>query len=448
MYPYQIGPHPKKGQSMDFSVRTIRLDSSPREGGLWCGPEGLTLAGHPLLEKTENGFAPAALPEIQRTFDHVFGETAPYDASIYLGGLSSVARSLNKGDLPLAMIGSVLLKLPDLPQAAPKRKLAFDDTQPRNDNGRWTSGVREEAKSPITIQAEATAGVEETAARLAPRVLMLLGRLARVLPGPVALAAGVLIPTNDSNIHSGEFPGFQGLHYRSDEGVVTISRLNAAGNIETLYRGFPDANGFYRDDKGLIIGRNVGTAVLFDNESLSDLTAKSPETATETPPPTPETTPDQDDDEPKVCPAPTTENTAGRSARSLAYQTQITGLPEGWDVLYHGVRYDGCDDLTKDMEEAKSRMGGYLVNLSDDELRESKYYYKTMDQARRQSEAATDRDVDWYFAEKRFSDFFEGEFVKYPNIHVHQEDPVMKIFLDWMTALTRSEKHPTTLKYH
>jgi hypothetical protein len=340
---------------------------------------------------------------------------------------------LNKGDLPLAMIGSVLLKLPDMPQAAPERKLAFDDSQPRDDNGRWTNGAGE-AKAPVAIQAEATAGVEEATARLGPRVIMLLGRLARILPGPVALAAGVLIPTNDSNIHSGEFPGFQGLHYRSDEGVVTISRLDAAGDIETLYHGFPDANGFYRDDKGLIIGRNVGTAVLFDNESLSDLTTKSPATATEIPPPTPEITPDQDSDEPKVCPAPTPENTAGRSARSLAYQTQITGLPEGWDVLYHGVRYDGCDEPTKDMQ--------------DDELRESKYYYKTMDQARRQSAAATDRDVDWYFAEKRFSDFFEVEFAKYPNIHVHQEDPVMKIFLDWMTALTSSKKHPTTLKFH
>jgi hypothetical protein len=101
-----------------------------------------------------------------------------------------------------------------------------------------------------------------------------------------------------------------------------------------------------------------------------------------------------------------------------------------WDVLYHSVRYDGCDALTKDMQEAKGLMGGYLINLSDKKLRESDYYYRTMDQARRQSAAAGNRDVDWYFAEKRFSDFFGAEFAKYPNIHVHQEDPVMKIFVD------------------
>ena len=420
---------------MEFSVRTIRLDSSPRGRGLWCGPEELTLAGHPLLEKTNRGFAPVELSEIQRAFDRTFGEDARHDARNYLPGLAGVARSLNKGDLPLAMIGSVLLKLPDIPQAAPETKLAFDDTQPRDDDGRWTSGVTEDAKSPIAIQAEATAGVEEaTVEGIAPRVLMLLGRLARILPGPVALAAGVLIPTNESNIHSGEFPGFEGLHYRSDEGVVTISRLDAAGNIETLYHGFPDADGFYHDDQGEIIGQHVGTGVMFDNEALADFAAK-PSAATTGGAIEPASM--QADDGPKVCPDPTPENINRRSQRSLAYQSQITGLPYGFDVAYLGVRFDGCDEQTGRMIEAKGLGTDWMLNWPPEKLYQSKFYLRMMRQAERQNAASNGRGDDYYFASERAARFFGEEFRKagYTNIVVHHVEAIMKMikrYLGWL----------------
>ncbi len=427
---------------MEFSVRTIRLDSSPREGGLWCSTEGLTLAGRPLLEKTENGFAPASLPEIQRTFDHVFGKTVQSDASIYLGGLSSVARSLNKGDLPLAMIGSVLLKLPDLPQAAPERKLAFNDSQPRDHNGRWTNNVGEEARSPAAAEAEETTPTEAataseevaeetTAAELAPETIGLIARLVGILSGPVALAAATLIPTNKSNIHSGEFPDFPRMNYSSDEGVVTISRLDAAGNIETLYHGFPDAQGFYHDN-GYVVGQQIGTGIMFDNEALADFATRASTTVADSEP-DPASTSEDDDD--KACPTPTPENINGRSNRSLAYQQQITGLPRGLDINYLGVRFDGCDDDTGRMMEAKGLGMDWMLNWPPDKLYQSKFYLRMMRQAGRQNDASEGRGDDYYFASKRMADFFGGKFNEagYKNITVHQVDAIVKKIVTWLS---------------
>jgi hypothetical protein len=57
-----------------------------------------------------------ALPELQAALDDAYGATPQLDARNYLPGLNGIARSLDKGDLALAMIGSVLLKLPDIPE--------------------------------------------------------------------------------------------------------------------------------------------------------------------------------------------------------------------------------------------------------------------------------------------------------------------------------------------
>jgi hypothetical protein len=360
-------------------------------------------------------------------------------------GLNGIAGSLNKGDLALAMIGSVLLKLPDLPESNVRK---YSDEQARDSNGRWTQGAEGEAKQPspvgvepketpslAPVEAEAAGAAEEgLIARLAPRVLSLLGDLAGAIAFPVAVAAGVLIPTNRSNIHSGDLPGFPELSYRSDEGMVTISRLDAAGNVERLYEGGPDKDGFYRDADGQVIGRQIGTGMLFEKDALAELTAepaKPPQIGTDAVLDS-DAAPASDDDEPKVCPPPTKEDITKRSARALAYQNQITGLPIGWDILYNGVRYDGCDQFTQRMLEAKGLMGGYLPKLSDKQLREDDFYTDIMKQGRRQNDAAADRSVDWYFADERFADFFKDEFKNagYSNITVHYREAIVKKFED------------------
>ena len=62
-----------------------------------------------------------------------------------------------------------------------------------------------------------------------------------------------------------------------------------------------------------------------------------------------------------------------------------------------------------------------------------------MNQGRRQNDAVTDRSVDWYFADKRFADFFTDEFAKagYSKITVHYREAIKKKFED-CTALVKN----------
>jgi hypothetical protein len=434
---------------MNWPVRIVRLASGPQEEGLWCSPEGLSLTGRPLLQKKENSLQPKALPELQAALDDAYGATPRLDARNYLPGLNGIARSLNKGDLALAMIGSVLLKLPDIPEANTRK---YSDEQARDSNGRWTQGAEgdtrqsppievepKESPSLAPVEAEAAGEAEEGAVpRLAPRVLGLLGDLAGVIAFPVAVAAGVLIPTNRSNIYSGDLPGFPELSYRSDEGMVTISCLDSTGKVQHLYQGFPDADGFYHDDDGHIIGQRVGTGVLFDNEALTDFAVKAglaPDPAGGDPSKDPP--PAASDDQPESCPAPTPENIKGRSKRSLAYQSQITGLPPGLDVNLNGVRFDGCDTATARMIEAKGLGMEWMLNWPKEKLYQSKFYQRMMRQAGRQNNASAGRGDDYYFASKRMADFFSNEFSQkgYSNIKVHYVEALVKKIVNWLRQM-------------
>jgi RHS repeat-associated protein len=87
------------------------------------------------------------------------------------------------------------------------------------------------------------------------------------------------------------------------------------------------------------------------------------------------------------------ENTAGRSARSIAYQTQITGRT-GQAFLLNGVEFDGS--LGEALVEAKGPGYGFLLTQSfGDGVLEG-----LLDQAARQVAAAGAREITWYFAEE------------------------------------------------
>jgi hypothetical protein len=433
------------------------LTADPSENGLWCGEEGLSLSRQALLRKTKTGFVPKPLLELQKILDDAYGAENKQDAGELVSGLASVARSLNKGDLPLAMISSVMLKLPEIAAAQPAAK--FDPAQPRDEDGRWTEGAGTEAKqtppiglegerspSLVDLETEATSTAErESIEAIAPRVIGLLGRFAGILSGPIALAVGLLIPTNRSNIHYGDLPGFPGLTFRSDEGVVTLSRLDADGNVENLYHGLPDSDGYYHDEQGHIIGQHVGTGVLFDDDYLGDLSSKPGkvlETNTNNDPTT-DANPASDDEQPKICPAPSVENIAGRSKRAIAYQSQITGLLPGFDMEYRTVRFDGCDEKTGRMMEAKGLGMAWMLDWPRDDLVKSKFYLKMMKQAGEQDIAATGRGDDYYFADNRMATFFEEEFrlAGYTNIKVHHVDAIVKKIEDCMKWIKSNLEH-------
>jgi hypothetical protein len=448
---------------MGWPVRVIRLAENPQEDGLWCGSNGLSLAGRPLVQEDESGFRPRPFAELQTTLDEVYGPAPRLDAKDFLPGLSAVARSLNKGDLPLAMISSVMLKLPDIPAA---RINKYSDEEDRDAHGRWTQGGEGDLEEPspvdttpgeaptaAPVEAEVAGEAEEgVIGRLAPRVLSLLGDFAEAASGPVTVATAVLIPTNSSNIHYIDLPGFPGLSCRSDEGIVTISYLDpATDRIQRLYEGAPDKDGFYHDADGYVIGQRVGASALFDEEALKDFAAKAglaSEPADEEPPSDP--SPAGSDDDQRNCPVPTPENTKGRSRRSVAYQTQITGLPEGWDVVLNGVRFDGCDEETQRMKEAKGLGMEWMLNWPKEKLENSKFYQRMIRQAGRQNEASTGRGDDYYFASQKMADFFSTKFAEkgYSNIRVHHVEAIVKKIAEWLRHIFFKQHSRKTTPIH
>jgi hypothetical protein len=444
----------------------FKLASDPRQPGLACLRDGLTLAGYPLLFDNGEGLSPRPATEIQDVLDAVYGADSGLAADNLMRGLASVARSLSKGDLPLAMIGSVLLRLPDVPNSRtfsktlPERsaKFAYNQAELRDVNGRWTAGaggggpqaavahIRPGAANaalpvtpvflPAVVEgAEVAAEVTEAAApgllaRLGAGALGLLDSLAAVLGKPTRVGEFYLLPNELPDIQGGSIPDAPGLTYDSVDGFVTIFGRDASGKTIPVYQAKPDDHYFYHDDKGLIIGRYTGNAVLFDSEALQEIAedkgvpaAPKPSARVLT-----QITEASDTDQPKFCPPPTPEDIKGRSERSLAYQSQITGLPEGWEIIFRDVRYDGCVESVKHLQEAKGIMGGYLEGLTDDELRDSWPYARIMRQAERQNAGASGYTVDWYFADERFYRVFTKDFnlKHFDNITTHHVEAVVK----------------------
>lgn len=495
---------------MNRNVYCFKLVSDPLELGLSCRRDGVTFGGYPLFQTGSAGLSPRASVEIQSLLDAAYGFDTPIRADDLMPRLTSVARALEKGDLPLAMIGCVLLKLPDIPGSSPlakgaieravrerAAKASFDPAQPRAADGRWTAGSGG-APAPSSTQAqrrptldglpvsphsatppakptpvgpssrgfvatgpESPPGVgPDTAtsdrtftsrpgnpAFLAPPAGAIAGDIAgEGLVGALGGEAGAstlaelapllgvgggavlatLIPTNRSNIVEGKVPDAPGLTYRSDEGVVDIHTLDSNGNPVLVYHGVPDKDGFYYDDEGLIIGRHDGREVLFDTDALMEMAAEKTGLPGGSEPPgdQPPNWLGSKEDRPRFCPPPSPESIKGRSIWSLLYQSQITGLPPGFDVRFNGVRYDGCDEALQHLKEAKARMPRFLTMFSDQRLRQTRFYNRIMRQATRQSYAAVDHYDDWYFADERLAEFFTREFRTFhlDNLIVHHVD--------------------------
>jgi hypothetical protein len=158
-----------------------------------------------------------------------------------------------------------------------------------------------------------------------------------------------------------------------------------------LFEGHVGADGIFRDAAGNTVGRALaGGNVVVDPDALPGIAAEA-ETA---------------QSKPKLCPAPTEENIAGRTERALRYQEQITGLPRGLDVKLNGVRFDGCREADGTMLEAKGP--GYATFIAAPGV--WRQWFKKLrdmkDQMQSQSEAAAGRLVEWHIAEKPVADFF------------------------------------------
>src|SRR5262249_52967219 len=106
-------------------IRMFRLTNEPGGLGLNRSSAGLSLAGVPLLRKTQAGFAARPAPEIAALIKAAYGgDAAP---ALLQSSLGLIARALNSGDLALAAIAAVQTCTRELSREAAVRLANADE---------------------------------------------------------------------------------------------------------------------------------------------------------------------------------------------------------------------------------------------------------------------------------------------------------------------------------
>jgi hypothetical protein len=143
----------------------FRLSNEPGERGLSCTPDGVALAGVPLVRKTQAGFVPRPAGEIASLLKAAYGDR-PMALQSRLG---AIAQALNSGDFAMAMIAAVHTQTPELDAEAAIRlahaedrltKYNYNPDEPRDRQGRWT---RDGSPGPTSITTPAVKADEQTA---------------------------------------------------------------------------------------------------------------------------------------------------------------------------------------------------------------------------------------------------------------------------------------------
>jgi hypothetical protein len=166
---------------MATTIHHFRLASGAGSLGPSWGETGLALAGVSLFRRTDNGFAPRPIDELEALLKAAYQRDL--DAST-VRGLGVAANALNQGDIGRAMIAALHLRLPDLSWEAASRIAKVDERlaksynaeQPRDWRGRWTSeggGAAEfeadpKATKPAPLRSEVSAHQAESGEETEP----------------------------------------------------------------------------------------------------------------------------------------------------------------------------------------------------------------------------------------------------------------------------------------
>jgi hypothetical protein len=107
-------------------IRFQRLAPSGDAGGVSCDADGPAIGPIRLLTKTDSGFAPRPVEELNKVFAFVVGH--PVDCSNLVERLRSVTKAMNEGERAQAVFSTLFLDLPPLTReqaqrAAPAEKL-------------------------------------------------------------------------------------------------------------------------------------------------------------------------------------------------------------------------------------------------------------------------------------------------------------------------------------
>jgi len=139
----------------------FKLADSRHAGcGVYCGEDGLYLAGAPLTERVGRSYRPRPEPEIGALLAAAY-DPAP-ETAVCLRGLRVVAEALQEGNLARAMIAALHLRLGDISEKGIARltraerllKFNFNPAEPRDWHGRWTTEGGEGNIAPASAQGQ------------------------------------------------------------------------------------------------------------------------------------------------------------------------------------------------------------------------------------------------------------------------------------------------------
>jgi hypothetical protein len=414
-------------------ARYFRLHS----GAIECDVDGLRVGSAALLARDAKGsWTRRDGGELNHELSKLYG--LPLDCERKSGALDAVAAALTNGELARAQIGALLLQLPDPPASADaqpdgleKRRLArdlvacgllkadadWDDKHPRTGappNPGWfalTEGATT-ANTPRT-KPSPTTGAPPGDARLAfapaaPTVsaspllaedlsvtaLRALAALAARLSAAAILFDAIFVPSDNHLVEEGRIPGRPDIAYRwahdESERAVTLKVL-IDGQWRTLAVGGAAPNGLIYARDGRVAARVINgpdrrqtlvTTVSALDRAIADLRREDGE---------PIAAPVANDNEPKLCPDPMEEPKTMTSARAnaIAYQEYVSGLRYPLAIFFGGVWFDGCDEPTGNLLDAKAK-NDHIFDLDADNALQSWVYPEKNPaiQMRRQLEVA------------------------------------------------------------
>jgi hypothetical protein len=171
------------------SARGYGLDAPGHPQGVSCDENGPAMGPIRFLVKTAAGFVPRPIEELNVVLSRTFDQ--PIDCTDLWPRLRAVARALDAGNLPRAMIATQLLRLPVLSKAEARRAAALAKAAP--DDPRhpgWPGGTegglggkfrpKEGGADPKIVADQVRRLIKRRALRTALRRLLTFRRLGRI----------------------------------------------------------------------------------------------------------------------------------------------------------------------------------------------------------------------------------------------------------------------------
>jgi hypothetical protein len=181
---------------------------------------------------------------------------------------------------------------------------------------------------PAGTVAAADAAAVSLLGQLPTETIAALTQLAGRMTAATIVFRILFIPSNGSAVVEGNVVNAPDLSYRynRDTGTVQVWQDDDGTGARTLLgTGHIGVDGRFYDDGGRVIGRTLSNAAVVDPDTLPGYRSYSSTDAGAATRPLAIA----DTADPKLCPDPTPENIAGRSDRTIAYQSQITGVAAG-----------------------------------------------------------------------------------------------------------------------